>query len=86
MLQYFDSVRDWIPLSHSSPIFEASRHMLRDLLHSDVFLVYRSQEVAISIIYFLFICYGIKVPYDNVAQRSWYKVSSSLLFNFISRK
>ena len=74
MLQYFDSIRDWIPLPLLSPVFEASRHMLRDLLHSDVFLSYRPQEVAISIIYFHFICYGIKVPYDNTAQRSWYKV------------
>jgi hypothetical protein len=48
--------------------------MLRDILHTASFLDYRPQEIAISIIYFLFICYGIKVPYDNEAPICWFKV------------
>jgi len=74
LLKYLESLQNWLPLTRSSPIFESSRNMLRDILHTASFLDYRPQEIAISIIYFLFICYGIKVPYDNEAPICWFKV------------
>lgn len=73
MLQYLDSLRDWIPLKSDNPIFEVSRHMLRDMLHFNFISKHRPQEIAISIIYFLLICYGIKVPFDEQALKTWYK-------------
>ena len=54
---------------------ETSWHILRDLLHSDIFLRYRPQDIAISIIYFVSVCYGIKIPYSDLAQNCWWKVS-----------
>lgn len=47
--------------------------MLRDMLHFDLLSKHRPQEIAISIIYFLLICYGIRVPYSDQAQKQWYK-------------
>jgi hypothetical protein len=48
--------------------------MLRDLLHSDLFLNYRPQDIAIAIIYFVLLSYGIKVPCNETSELSWWKV------------
>ena len=75
-MQYLDSIQHWIPLDTGKkiPIPETSWHILRDLLHSDLFLLYRPQEIAIAIIYFVCICYGVKMPYNDESELSWWKV------------
>lgn len=77
LLQYLDSLCQWIPLNIKSPnpLIETSWHMLKDLLHSDIFLRYRPQDIAISIIYLVTTCYGIQIPYNNLAKTPWWKVS-----------
>ncbi len=77
LLVYLDCCRDWLELDKpkSAPVIEISWSMLRDLLHCDILLQYRPQEIAISIIYFVCTCYGIKIPCNDVAAKDWWKVT-----------
>lgn len=75
LLVYLDSLRHWIGLEkrQSAPIPEVSWHVLRDMLHSDLLIRYRAQDLAISVIYFVCQCYGIKVPHNELAKKCWWK-------------
>lgn len=77
LLLYLDSLRHWLPLNirSCSPVPETSWHMLRDLLHSDMFTRhgYRAQSIAIAVIYLVSECYGVKIPYNELAQKQWWK-------------
>jgi hypothetical protein len=75
LLQYLDSLRHWLPTKTESvvPLSETSWHILRDLLHSDLFLRHRPQDIAVSIIYFVATCYGIHIPYSDLAENCWWK-------------
>ncbi len=75
LLNYLESLRHWIPLDLRLrlPVPETCWYILRDILHSNILLKYRPQDVAISIIYLVFMCYGIKVPFNDIAQKSWWK-------------
>ena len=76
LLNYLESLHHWLPLDLRLrlPVPETCWHVLRDALHSNILIKYRSQEIAIAIIYLVFICYGVKVPYNDIAQKSWWKV------------
>ena len=88
LLNYLESLRHWIPLDLRSrlPVSETCWHILRDILHSNILLKHRPQEIAIAIIYLVFMCYGINVPFNDIAQKSWWKVNMQMckiLFYFI---
>ena len=74
LLVYLKLVDNWIGFDSKNkvPIPEISWALLRDLLHSDLLLRYRPQELAIGIIYFVCICYGIKIPGSE--HKNWFKV------------
>lgn len=66
--------------------------MLRDLLHSDLFTAheYRAQSIALAVIYLVAECYGVKIPYNELAQKHWWKAfddktSRSIIHEIISR-
>lgn len=66
--------------------------MLRDLLHSDLFTRYnyRAQSIALAIIYLVSECYGVKIPYNEIAQKQWYKAfddktSRSTILEIVAR-
>jgi len=75
LLSYLESLRNWIPLEtrKNIPVPETCWIILRDILHVDLLLNYRPQEIAISIIYLVLMCYGIRVPYNDIAQKTWWK-------------
>ena len=80
MLQYLSSIQCWIgheELGFGSPVPEVSWQVLRDSLHTDLFLRYRPQEIAITIIYFVCGCYGVKIPYNEHAKIDWWKVKKA---------
>lgn len=90
LLHYLESLREWIPLDKRKhvPVPETCWHILRDILHTDILLRYRPQEIAISLIYLVFMCYGIKVPFNDIAQKCWWKaldekISRSLIIKII---
>ena len=70
----------WIGRDKLTPLSEVSWQILRDLLHTDIYLKYRPQEIAISIIYFVINCYGIKIPFHEFAITKWWTVSLLMLF------
>ncbi len=76
-----ECLQHWIPLQkrESSPLSEPAWFMLRDMLHSDISLRYRPQEVAIAIIYLIAVCYGVHIPCDptksNEENKYWWSVS-----------
>lgn len=72
LLQYLDSLCAWIN-QQDSLIPGVSWQILRDLLHTDILLRYRPQEIAIAIIYFIITSYGIRVPYNDHAKVVWWK-------------
>lgn len=76
LLIYLEAMRDWIPLfgGQSTPVTMMCWSLLNDLLHTDLFLNYRPQEVAISIIYLALQSYGIRMPFNNEAKISWWRV------------
>ena len=74
-MQYLDTLSNWLPFESNSSIPETSWKILRDMLHSDLFFQYRPQEIAIAIIYFVFVCYEKKVPYNESAETYWWEVS-----------
>ncbi len=77
LLSYLESLRQWIPLDIRKrlAIPETCWYMLKDLLHTDLMLKYRAQEIAISVIYLVLMCYGVKVPFNDIAQSCWWKVN-----------
>ncbi|CAF0711165.1 unnamed protein product [Brachionus calyciflorus] len=75
LLVYLDSLRHWIPLEKriSAPIPETSWHILKDLLHSDLLIRFRAQDIAITLIYFVCLCYGTQIPFNDIAKKTWWK-------------
>lgn len=68
-----DTLSNWLPFESS--IHQTSWKILRDMLHSDIYFHYRPQEIAIAIIYFVLVCYKIKVPHNESAETYWWEVS-----------
>lgn len=75
MLQYLDSLSTWIGKDKLAPLAVVAWQVLRDLLHTDMCMKYGPQEQAISIIYFVSNCYGVKVPFNEFAGVKWWQVS-----------
>ena len=73
LLIYLESLSHWAQFK-DTPVKEVSWSILKDLLHSNILLNYRPQEIAIAIIYFVCICYGVKIPYNDSAEKTWWKV------------
>ena len=77
MLKYLDSLLEWIAPEQQikTAIKDTSWYMLRDLLHSDSLNKNRPQEIAISVIYFTLVFYGVSVPYEKNAEKKWWQVN-----------
>lgn len=83
LLSYLDALHDWIPLKASNsdlasdkpppPVINLCWLVLRDMLHTDLYLRYRPQEVAVAIIYLACSCYGVAIPHDEAAELAWYR-------------
>lgn len=76
----------------ASPLPQTAWQMLRDLLHSDLFTRYdyRAQSIALAVIYLVSECYGVKIPYNEIAQKQWWKAfdektSRSTIHEIIAR-
>ena len=81
MLKYLDSLLEWIaPEQHlKAAIKDTSWQMLRDLLHSDSLNKSRPQEIAISIIYFTLVFYGVSVPFETNAEKKCWQVKQNII-------
>ena len=55
------------------PVIDLCWLVLRDMLHTDLDLRYRPQEVAVAIIYMALNCYGVRIPFDDEAEVPWYR-------------
>lgn len=83
LLSYLDALYDWIPLRALNadlasdkpppPVIDLCWLVLRDMLHTDLYLRYRPQEVAVAIIYLACSCYGVRIPHDDAAELPWYR-------------
>ena len=84
MLQYLDTLDHWIKFDSqpNSVIPEVSWQILRDLLHTDLFLRERPQDIAVSVIYFITHCYGVKIPYNEFSEINWWQVKE-ILINYL---
>ena len=80
LLAYLDSLSHWVPFDKNHSISKTAWQVLRDMLHSDFYFDYRPQEVALSIIYFTFGCYGVQVPFNEEAEKKWWEVSKFIIF------
>ena len=83
LLSYLDALYDWIPLRALNadlasdkappPVVDLCWLFLKDMLHTDLYLRYRPQEVAVAIIYMACTCYGVDIPHDDASELAWYR-------------
>ncbi|XP_019633951.1 PREDICTED: cyclin-related protein FAM58A-like isoform X2 [Branchiostoma belcheri] len=78
LLHYLKSLADWMDRSvwERTPIRDTAWAMLRDLYHGKVCLWHKAQHLAVAVLYFSLLCYGIEVPLNNQAETKWWKVFS----------
>lgn len=77
LLHYLESLSHWMSFDSNKyqlSVPEACWNLLKDILHCDILLKYRPQEISITIIYLIINCYQLEVPYDNEAKKHWWKV------------
>lgn len=78
LLHYLLSVKRWMNrhVWERKPVAVTSWALLRDSYHGRVCLRHKPQHVAVAVLYFALQCYGVEVPGDAVAKRSWWEVLS----------
>ncbi|XP_067833051.1 cyclin-Q-like [Heptranchias perlo] len=78
LLHYLVSLRNWMN-RHSwnrTPVVVTAWALLRDSYHGSLCLRHRPQHIAIAVLDFTLQCYGVEVPGDALAERSWWQVFS----------
>ena len=72
-----ESIQAWVGPGETAfrlHVAQVAWQCLRDSLPTDLSLKYRPQEIAISIIYFVSMCYGVEVTHNEKAGIKWWQV------------
>ncbi len=79
LLYYLKSLDDWLTPSvvKKVPIAKTAWALLRDSYHGNICLRYKSQHIAVSVLYLTLQCYGIEVPCNNQSDTKWWQVRIS---------
>ncbi|XP_067880473.1 cyclin-Q isoform X2 [Heterodontus francisci] len=78
LLHYLISLKNWMNRHtwNRTPVAITAWAVLRDSYHGTLCLRHRPQHIAIAVLYFALQCYGVEVPGDATAERSWWQVFS----------
>uniref|UniRef100_UPI00398F3FD4 cyclin-Q-like n=1 Tax=Pristiophorus japonicus TaxID=55135 RepID=UPI00398F3FD4 len=76
LLHYLLSLRLWMNRHtwERTPLGITAWAVLRDSYHGTLCLRYRPQHIAVAVLSFALQCYGVEVPGETAAERSWWQV------------